>query len=123
MLDREVISVTTDSSGDGTGTSVSTISGRIYAIEYDKGTFADGVDITITCSGSLISQTLLTLTDANSDDWYYPRAVMHDESGNALTGTAGGDRVPMLAIGKILVTVAQGGDTGTGTIIVHYMRD
>jgi hypothetical protein len=122
MIDRIKLSVTTNTGGAGTATS-GAIAGRIYAIEYDKGTFADGVDLTLTCSGATIAQTLLTLTDANADDWYYPRAVVHDEAGSALTGTSGGDRSMLLAVGNLLLTVANGGSTTTGTMVIYYMKD
>lgn len=114
---------TTNASGAATFTDTLSVLGYLYAVETVDGTFDDGVDATLsvvsTESGTAL--TLLTLTDWNTDAMYYPRHVVHGETGTALTGTAGGDRCMPVLNGTLQVVIAQGGNTKTGGLIVYYI--
>ena len=69
-----------------------------------------------------VDKTLLTLTDANADDTYYPRDVVHNLTGTALTGTAGGDTTMLLVTGNLKLVVASGGDAKTGGCVVYILE-
>jgi len=122
MLKSIKLTGTTSAGGAVTITATRSILARLYAVEWIDGTFDDGVDGTLSFvqSESEVDTTLLTLTDANSDAWYYPRALVHDASGTALTGTAGGDRTLPVINGTLKLVIAQGGNAKTGGCIVYY---
>lgn len=112
---------TTNASGALTVTSEAAYNGRLAAIQWVKGTFADGVDPTFSVTGTDggVDVTLLTLTNADANALYHVRHVVHGETGTALTGTSGGDRVMPLVVGYLKMVVAQGGNTLTGGAIVY----
>jgi len=114
---------TTAVGGALTVNGTSAIFGRLYAIQWIDGDFSDGVDAVISTQGHDSSKTLLTLTDANNDALYYVRDVMHDATGGALTGTAGGDRCMPLLVGTPRLVVASGGDAKTGGCILYYFEE
>lgn len=101
------------------------VRGFLYAVEWIDGTFDDGVDAVLSCQGtnSGVPQTLATLTNADNDSMYYPRAVVHSEAGAALTGTAGGDRTRFFLNGKLRLAVTAGGNVKTGGCIVYYTKE
>ena len=117
------LDVTTDESGDATTNDTLSIFGCLYAVETIDGDLSDGVDavVSVQSTESGVALTLLTLTDFNTDAMYYPRHVVHGETGAALTGTSGGDRAMPVINGTLRVVIAQGGDTKTGGIIVYYI--
>ena len=112
----------TSAGGAATIAGEAPVLGLLYAVEWVDGDLVDGVDavLSVTLTESAVNQTLLTLTDANSDAWYYPRALVHDAAGAALTGTAGGDRCLPVINGVLSLTIASGGATKTGGAIVYY---
>lgn len=114
------LSITSDGSGDGTTTDTANIFGWLYAVQWLIGTCDAGVDVTLSTVNSDAAATLLTLTDANADALYYPRALIQSEAGANLTGTSGGDRTRLLLSGQLKVVLAQAGDTLTGSVIVYY---
>lgn len=116
---------TTDENGDATINHDGLIKGRLYRVEWVDGDLADGVDGTITMQNtpSGVAQTVLTLTDANSDADYYPRVLVHDAAGAALTGTSGGDRVMPLIWGVPRLVIASGGNAKTGGAILYYYEE
>ena len=66
-----------DASGDATGTTTKTFTGRILAINlvYDA-TSAAGTDVVIsTVADGNTAQTVLTVNNANTSAWFYPRTV------------------------------------------------
>lgn len=115
---------TTSAGGALTVTAGKAVKGFLYAVEWIDGTFADGVDavLSVINTNSGVDQTLLTLTDANNDDWFYPRVLVHDEAGAALTGTSGGDREKAVLNGTLKLVVSAGGDTLTGGCVVYYFE-
>lgn len=115
---------TTNTSGAATIASAenAVANGLLYAVEWIDGTFDDGVDavLSVTKTPSGVDQTLLTLTDANNDAWYYPRILVHDAAGTALTGTSGGDRERAVINGVLSLAVTSGGASKSGGCIVYY---
>lgn len=113
---------TTAGGGSVTVTDTKSRTGLLYAAEWIDGTLADGVDATLTVQNteSGVVTTLLTLTNANDDAWYHVRHLVHDETGTALTGTAGGDRVMPVINGTLQLAITSGGATNTGGCIVYY---
>ena len=121
-LKEAILVGTTSTAGAATINDTRATLGKLYAVEWIDGTLSDGVDAVLTCqnTASGVAQTLLTLTDANDDDWYYPRDVVHDLAGGALTGTSGGDREPPVINGVLRLVIADGGSAKTGGCIVYY---
>lgn len=108
----------TDASGDLTLTGGGAIFGLIWAVEWIDGDLADGVDavLSVTLTSSEVDLTLLTLTDANDDAWYFPRET---ECNNA--GVAQSNRVPALIDGTLQLVISSGGNAKTGGCIVYYL--
>jgi hypothetical protein len=121
-LKREYLSGITSTAGAATIYGQRTILGQLYQVKWIDGDLADGVDATLYAVGSIIDQTLTTLTDANSDAIYKPRDLQHSEAGAALTGTAGGDRDLPIIDGQLKLVIADGGDTKTGGCIVYWIE-
>lgn len=115
------INVTTNGSGDGSSTAASPIFGFLEMVDWIDGDAADGVDGTLTVTGtsSGTDHTLLTLTNANADAVYYPRRVVDTTAGAATTGVY--DR--FLIDGYLKLTVAQGGATKTCGCVVYYRTE
>lgn len=108
------LNVTTDDQGDGEKTQTPQQGGYsylLYAVEWIKGTFDNGVDATLKCVNTLsgVDRTLLTLTDANADNVYYPRELEDDNAGAALTTYA----LPVVD-GTLQLVVSDGGNAKTG---------
>lgn len=119
------LDILTDGSGNATVNDDAKVLGRLYAVEWVLGTLAAGVDAVISVQGTLsgVAKTLLTLTDANANAMYYPRALVHDAAGAALTGTSGGDRDLPIIDGTLRVAVSSGGNAKTGSVILWYTRE
>jgi len=121
MLHSTKLYVTTDGSGDGTVNDIRALFGFLYAVLWLKDDFANGVDAVLSTQAPGNVKTLLTLTDANTDNaFYYPRDLVHDAAGAALTGTSGGDRALPVIDGTLRLVVAQGGATVAGGCIVYW---
>ncbi len=116
----------TNSSGVATITSTQTVKGFLYKVKWVDGDLVDAVTsiLSVTETPEGVDETLLTLSNpnANADKNYYPRDVVHSATGSALTGTAGGDRIEPLVVGKLKLTIAAGGDSKTGGCVV-YIRE
>jgi hypothetical protein len=110
---------TTDSSGAATITSSRAVNGLLFGFYEDKGTLADGVDFTITVINSEMICTILTLTNANTDQsWYFPRGSSCDS-----TGTSTVDNQILIPVnGKLQCVIAQGGNTFTGGMYAFVME-
>jgi hypothetical protein len=91
----------------------------LVAVEWIDGDLADGVDAVLSCINTLggVDQTLLTLTNANNDDWYYPRTAEHDQTGAPLTTTT-----PLIVNGDLQLAVTNGGDTKSGAAVIYLME-
>ncbi len=117
----EIITVTTAGvagSASGNNTSRKPINGKLVAFYVDYVSQPATCDVTITTPNAPI-KTLLTITDTNTDGWFYPRYIIHSEAAVALTGTAGGDRSMHPLDDYVKVAVAQG-DAGSVIVYVLY---
>lgn len=110
---------TTDGNGDAIVTSTRAVNGLFYGLIEDKGTLSDGVDLTLASVQGETAITLLTLTNANTDQAeYYPRA---SSCGN--TGTSNSDSMIMQpVVGHLRLTIAQGGATHTGGVYAFVLE-
>jgi hypothetical protein len=90
----------------------------VHAVEWIDGDFADGVDAVLSVVNTLsgVEQTILTLTDANSDAWYFPRIAESSNVGTPLT-----TNTPMLANGDLRLVVSAAGSVKTGGCIVYLV--
>lgn len=104
------IAVTTAADGSATAYSPAGITGRIHAIVYTKGDFADGVDFTITLEAT--GESLWTDTDVNASETVYPvRAANLGGTGAASSLT----EVPVIAANdRVKIQIAQGGNAKSG---------
>jgi len=124
-LDERRLYGTTDTSGDLTVNDEGGVFGVLYAVAWIDGTLADNNTAVISTQNHEAAATLLTLGAGEGDDDlpYYPRALVHDQTGGVLTGTAGGDRVMAIAAGTLRLVVVDGGATKEGGCIVYIDTD
>lgn len=117
-MKREVITVTTNGSGDGTGYS-GVVSGWLSQIRYVKTDFANGSTITVSIEAT--GETLWTESNVDASATRAPRQATHTTAGAAALYAAAGqavlDRI-LVVQSRIKVVVASGGDTRTGTFHV-----
>lgn len=120
MMSRQILSYTTDSSGDAT-VNGKAIQGKLYAVMYAPGNTDTGATVTLTCEGTGSKPLLTKATAGTSNAWFYPRDIVHGVAdGAALTGTSGGDRALPLMDGAPKLVIASGGAAKTGSVIVYY---
>ncbi len=98
------------------------IFGRLYAVRWVDTALASCTG-TISMQGHEASATLLTLTSVNASATYYPRDLVHDATGGALTGAQGGDRCLPLMAGVPRLVVASGGSANAGGCILFYFEE
>jgi hypothetical protein len=119
-MDAIWLSVTTDAAGAGTVTAGRNVRPdtprRLYAVEWVDGTFADGVDAVLSVVNTLggADVTLLTLTDADNDGWYYPRTAACDGTAGVLTHY----EQPVIN-GDLRLVVSNGGSVTLGGAYVY----
>ena len=114
MIRTYTIDITTTGvagSATGTGRTNVPVNGRIGAIKIDFTGQASTADTTIT---SELGQTFLTLTNVNTDGWYYPHPDIHDTTGNVLNKHT----VPFITSGYISASVAQ---SNAGTVQITIL--
>jgi hypothetical protein len=120
----------TTATGGAYTSSATTVTGQpasgIYlldAVKWVDGTLADGVDavLSVTDTPGGADDTLLTLTNADNDAWYYPRADAHTTAGAALEEGADktATRTRLVVHGTLKLAVTNGGDAKTGKCIVY----
>lgn len=91
--------------------------GPILAVKYTKGTFADGVDFTITTKDT--GQTVWTETDVNASKTVRPRALLQSTAGADLTAIY--DFV--YACGEVVsIAIAQAVAGQTGTFDIWWLE-
>lgn len=110
---------TTAADGSATVTATRSVNGLLYGLHEDKGTLADGVDFTLAVVLSEAVQTVITLTNANTDNqMFFPRL-----DSCSVTGTALSQNMTMIPImGTLRLTIAQGGDTKTGGMYAYVLE-
>ena len=118
MKERTLV-LAVNASGDATVNDTVALLGKLYAIQYTAGTLANTADIVVSTQGGRGAKTLLTDSPAASE-LFYPRDLVQDANGTALTGTSGGDRCLPLLDGALRCVVAQGGVSTTGYLSVYY---
>jgi hypothetical protein len=117
-MKRHKVTITTASDGTATGYTP-VISGEIMQVEYVKTDFANGVDFAITGEDTGIG--IWTQSDVNASAVVAPRHPTHSQAGAAALYASGGVGVlaPIaIARDRVNITIAQGGDTKTGTFHV-----
>ncbi|MCP5101004.1 MAG: hypothetical protein GY943_36095 [Chloroflexi bacterium] len=119
MFDSHYIQVTTIADGSGDNSATIPIRGLLHAVEWVDGDLADGVDavLSVTNTDSGVDSTLLTLTDANIDKWYYPRRIEADVTGGDLATTT-----RHVIAGTLKLAITSGGAVKTGGAVVYYER-
>ncbi len=119
MLRSAVLPITVNASGAGSATVTPAARGLLYAIEYVKNNYADGIDFTLTAANSDITDTLYTGTNVNASAVLLPRIDMVGNTGTALGLNSG--MIPFF--GRLTITVAQGGNATTGTFVIWWFDD
>lgn len=123
-LKEAILTGTTSTAGAATVNDTRAILGKLYAVEFVDGDLADGGGSTLTCqnTASGVANTLLALANplSNADAWFYPRTLVNDQAGAALTGTSGGDRDLPVINGVLRWAITSGGSEKTGGCIVYY---
>lgn len=106
------------SAGSATANSTTSnpIAGKVHAVYIQ---YLDSppntTDITIASSGNAHpAMTILSVTDAATNGWWYPRAATHSTAGAAAlyagSGTAVNDRVAIADTVKVTIAQANAGD-------------
>ncbi len=116
MTQRTVkLTGTTDTSGALVVTTERAVRGRIVSVRYVKSDFADGSTMTLSLetTGTVVWQQ----TGVNASVTVYPRAQVHSGTGVGLTydGTQPVCEPVPVAGERLVMTVANGGNTKTGT--------
>jgi hypothetical protein len=117
-VQRFVVPVTVDASGDATAYSP-VVTGRVLQIHYVKTDYANGVDFTITSEAT--GQQLWVQVNQDSAAIKAPRQPTYDGVGVASLYAAGGEPVEdhiYLANDRVKIVVAAGGVSKTGTFHV-----
>lgn len=114
MIRRESVTITTDASGDAVSTTKS-LRGMLRAIHYVKDDYADGVDLTI-IEADAPGSNLWADTNINASESVFPQVAVNGTDGAAIAGEYG----PIPIVGRVSITVAQGGDTKSGTFHIDY---
>ena len=111
---------TTDASGDLVVTHTNATYGLLYAVQWIDGGFDDGVDAVFASTGLAdgADLTLITLTNANDDKWYYPRTLEHDNAGGDLSTY----NYPAIT-GTLKMTVSSGGNAKAGGAVLHIITE
>jgi len=117
-IERHIINLVSDSSGDATGYTP-VINGKISNVIYNKTDFADTVDIAVTLEAT--GQNVWTEENVTASKTVAPRQKVHDEDGFGLaTDPGGGAKINHIcgAEDRVQVTVANAGDTKSGQFII-----
>ena len=89
MIRTYVIDITTTGtagSATGSGTTTRPVNGHLEAVKVDFTSQAATADTTIVDG---MGQPILTLTNSNTDAWYYPHPDIHDPTGSVLNKHTG----------------------------------
>lgn len=111
--------VGSDGSATASATSSKIIRGRVAAVHIAYvGSPPATTDVTIATEGTLRfgANTLITVSNNNTDGWYYPRHQVHSNAGVGLTldGTRHATHAPPI-LDRVTVTIAgaNSGDSAT----------
>jgi hypothetical protein len=118
--------ITTDGSEAYTSTTDLGVSGQpasgaylLHAVQWIDGTLTDGVDavLSVTDAPGGADTTLLTLTNANDDAWYYPQVFVDTNAGVDTTFYT-----HQVVAGKLKLAVTSGGASKTGKCVVYLLE-
>ena len=104
---------TTDASGDATVYTNSVVRGKIRNVQLDIDGLDAGADTTITTADELVAQTIIGLTNSNTNATINPSTSAQDTAGVNLVYAAAGEIVPteFTVFSRLKCVVAQGGNT------------
>lgn len=102
------------SSGSATGEAVTSrpVSGRLIAVHLDYVSQPATADVTLSTVSAPV-QTILTLTDANTDGWFYPRVGVVGPTGAALTYDSSEPVAEPAVVNDYLKVAVAGGNAGS----------
>lgn len=117
MIRQEQIAVTVaGANGSATGSTTTTypLNGRVLAVYVDYTSQPATADVTVSAGSP--SQPILTVTNANTDAWFYPRVQIGTTAGAAISAQY--DAAPV--DGYVTVSVAQG---NAGSVVVTILLE
>ncbi len=116
----EIKITTTGSAGSASGSGHSaTPLGQLVALHLDYHASAPATtDVTVTAPGNPAALTVLTLSDNNTDGWYFPKTQDHDNTGSAVTGSYSD---PLLHLG-VDISVAQADALTNAVVATLFVR-
>ena len=93
------------------------VTGLLKGVEWIDGDFADGVGavLSVVRDDNAADKTLLTLTNANNDAWYFPMVTANDGTGGAIAT----EYVYPIVNGRLKLSVTSGGNAKSGGAIVY----
>ncbi len=108
----------TTSSGTATINATRPVYGLLYAVDWEDGDLADGVDavLSVTDTDTGVDVTLLTLTNADDDARHYPRVLEADNTGSALT-----TYTYQVVNGNLSLAISSASGAQTGGMVVHII--
>lgn len=125
MARFDVVHVNTGDASGGAGVATANadtvipIKGLIEAIRVEyNGSPPATTDLVIKTKGANAapgSNTIMTLTDAAADGWFYPRHVIHDDAGSPVASTY--TRIAVHDIINVLIDQANDGDSADVWIV------
>lgn len=106
--------------GSATGSGIVSVPlSELVAVHADYHASAPATtDLTIKSPGDPASVTILTLTNGNTDGWYYPKVQKHDNVGAAITG----DYADPPVHGNLLAELAQCDPLSNAVVLTFYLR-
>jgi hypothetical protein len=109
-------------SATANATSSTIISGEISAVyvRYNDSPPAGTTDVTI-AGANVPAAAILTLTDAATDGWFFPRAIAHDAAGAAVTFDGTNEiyvKIPVHDTIKVTIAGANAGDSADVWLMV-----
>ena len=116
---HEIAVSTTGSAGSAAGSTVRALpQSTLVAIYFDFHASAPSTtDTIVSAPGNPAALTILTLTNVNTDGWYYPRVQDHDNAGAAVTGSYS---EPPIHGGNLDITLAQA-DALTNAVVATVL--
>lgn len=106
-----------DASGDATQSTTTPVRGRVVAVKVDYSASSAGTtDLTLKDKDG---QTILTLTDTNTDGFHYPRTPVQDNAGANVTYDGTNEIYePYVVHSTLDLTIAQNTENETVDVVV-----
>lgn len=116
IVQLKVTTVGSAGSAAGSATTDTRVNGRILAVHVDYTSQPATTDVTL--ASTLPTQTILTLTDSNTDALDYPRKLVQGATGADLTAIYDN----FIVAGYLTATVAQGDAVTDGVVVTVYLE-